>query len=353
MADVMKRWEAAGPGIDALRLTDVPRPKPKADEALIRVSAVALNYRDASMLDGGLGADGWPQYPGIDMSGEVVAVGAAVTRFAPGDRVVSVDIADWIDGPAPQPTTNSLPFFGRLAEFAVVPAELLVMAPANLDPISASTLPVAGLTAWFAVVELGKVHAGQTIVVQGTGGVALFAVQFAAAHGADVIVISSGPEKLDRARALGATHGVDRSLIPDWHARVLELTGGIGADHVLEMAGGDITFSLRAIAMGGRISIIGLLADHELRAPIGLILFKRALLVGIGVGHRRAMEDMIRGVDHLGIAPVIDAIYPFDQVPAAFAHLKRGAFGKIVVSVGTRTPANSTRIRRYDPLIGL
>ena len=352
---MMKRWEAAVPGIDALRLADAPRPKPKAHEALVRVSAVSLNYRDLRMLDGGFGAiaNGWPQYPGTDMSGEVVAVGAAVSRISPGDRVVSVDISEWVDGPAPQPGTNSMPYLGRLAEYAAVPADLLVTAPANLDPISASTLPVAGLTAWFAVVELGKVRAGQTVVVQGTGGVSLFAVQFAAAHGANVIVISSHPEKLERAKALGATHGVNRSLIPDWHLSVLEFTDGIGADHVLEMAGGDITRSLNSIAMGGRISIIGLLADDEIRAPIGLILFKRALLAGIGVGHRRAMKEMIRGIDQLGIAPVIDAIYPFDQVPAAFAHLNRGAFGKIVVSVGTRVPASSTRIRGHDSLMGL
>lgn len=265
------------------------------------------------------------------MAGEVVAVGPQVTRFSPGDRVVSVDISNWIDGPAPQEGTNSAPFLGRLSDYALVPAELLVRAPSTLDYAAASTLTVAGLTAWFAVVELGKVKAGEIVVIQGTGGVALFASQFAIAHGATVIVVSGSSEKLVRAQKLGIAHGIDRSSHPEWHTRVLELTGGRGADHILEMAGGDISRTLHAIRVGGRVSIIGLLEARELRAPILSILFKRAQLIGIGVGHRRAMEDMIRAIDCLKLQPIVDATYPFTHAPAAFAHLKNGAFGKIVI----------------------
>jgi NADPH:quinone reductase-like Zn-dependent oxidoreductase len=208
---------------------------------------------------------------------------------------------------------------------------LLVHAPASLDFAAASTLTVAGLTAWFAVVELGRVRAGDVVVIQGTGGVSLFAVQFACAHGARVIVISSSSEKMDRLRKLHPIQGIDRSRQPEWDAQVLEWTAGRGADHLLEMGGGDISRSLNAIRVGGRVSIIGLLGDQELHAPILSILFKRAQLVGIGVGHRRAMEDMIRAVDQLKLQPIVDAIYPFAEAPAAFSHMKRGPFGKIVV----------------------
>ncbi|MHB9835122.1 zinc-dependent alcohol dehydrogenase family protein [Paraburkholderia terrae] len=333
MSDVMKRWEAHRPGIDALRVEEVVRPEPAPGEVLVRVTAVSLNFRDLAMLEGSLGKWSGVQSPGSEMAGEVVAVGTGVTRFAIGDKVISVDIRHWIDGPAPEADTNTAPFLGRLAEYSTVPEDLLVRAPASLDAAAASTLSVAGLTAWFALVELAKVRAGETVVVQGTGGVALFAVQFAAAHGASVIVVSGSKRKLERVKALGATHGIDRSEIEDWDSHVLKLTGGRGADHVLEMGGGDITRSLNAIRVGGRISIIGLLNGSELRASITTIMFKRAQLVGLGVGHRRALQDMIAAIDHLKLQPVIDAVYSFDQVPEAFAHVKRGAFGKVVVRI--------------------
>jgi len=332
MADRMKRWEVGNPGIHGMRLAEAAHPEPLPGEVLVKVGAVALNYRDLAILEGTMGA--WsPHFPGSDMAGEVVAVGEGVTRFSCGDRVVSLDISNWIDGPAPQEGTNNAPFLGRLADYATVPAELLVHAPTSLDFAAASTLTVAGLTAWFAVVELGHVRAGEVVVIQGTGGVSLFAVQFACVHGARVIVVSSSSDKLDRLQTLHPIQGIDRSRQPEWDAQVLEWTGGRGADHILEMAGGDISRTLNALRIGGRISVIGLLADEELRVPILSILFKRAQLIGIGVGHRRSMEDMIRAVDQLKVQPIVDAIYPFAEAPAAFAHVKRGAFGKIVVSL--------------------
>lgn len=330
MTERMKRWEVREPGIDAVRLIDAIRPEPRPEEVLVRVAAVALNYRDLAILEGTMGV--WsPHFLGSDMAGEVVSVGSGVNRFKRGDRVVSVDISNWIDGPVPQEGTNTAPFFGRLADYATVREDLLVHAPLTLNLAAASTLTVAGLTAWFAVVELGRVRAGEVIVTQGTEGVALFALQFAVAHGATVIVTSQSEEKLDRVKKLGAAHCINRHLHPEWDAQALEWTGGRGVDHVIEMAGGDISRSLNAIRIGGRISIIGVLDDQELRAPIFQVLFKRAQLIGIGVGHRRAMEDMIRAIDSLKLLPVIDAVYPFAEAPAAFSHLKRGAFGKIVI----------------------
>jgi NADPH:quinone reductase-like Zn-dependent oxidoreductase len=200
--------------------------------------------------------------------------------------------------------------------------------------VAASTLPVAGLTAWFALVEEGGLRPGQTVVVQGTGGVSMFAVQLAAAQGARVIVTSTSDVKLERALALGASAGINRVADPDWDRVVLELTDGRGADHVLEMAGGDnFVRSLAAVKLGGRISLIGLLDGAELRAPILQVLFKRVTLAAIAVGHRRALQDLVRAVDQLGLEPVVDGVYGFDAAPQAFDHLRRGPFGRVVTEV--------------------
>lgn len=330
----MQRWEYR-PQERGLLLCDVPIPEPGPREALVKVKAVSLNYRDAGLIDGAMdsGPDG-VLVPGSDMSGEVVRLGPDAKRFSIGDRVISADTMNWIDGPAPPYETNSFPLLGRLAEYICVPEDRLVAPPKSLTNVEASTLPVAGLTAWFALVELGHVRAGQTVVVQGTGGVALFAVQFAAAHGARVIVVTSSDEKIERARAVGASDGINRQIHPAWHERVLELTDGFGAHHVLEMSGGEnLALSVVALALGGRISLVGLLGSSEIRAPIGPILFKRAQIVGIGVGHRRAQEDMVAAIDRLSLRPVIDRTYPFAQTPEAIAHLRRGPFGKVVVSM--------------------
>jgi NADPH:quinone reductase-like Zn-dependent oxidoreductase len=264
-------------------------------------------------------------------------VGDNVTRFKEGDRVISAYIPGWIDGVPiswAQAPTQGGPIPGMLAQYVATPASWCVPAPATLTPAEASTLPVAALTAWMALVELGHLHAGQTVVVQGTGGVSLFAVQLAAAHGARVIVTSGSDDKIARVLALGARRGINRNKTPEWQHEVLELTDGRGADHILEMTGGaNVERSLQAVAQGGRISVIGLLDSDTLSLPILPLLGSRASIVGIAVGPRRALEDLVRTVDLLGIKPVIDATYPFSQVPQAFAHLQRGAFGKVVVQV--------------------
>lgn len=330
----MKRWEYVS-GEGGLAVHDAERPVPGTGEVLVRVRAVSLNYRDVAMLDGVFPSSTDRRVvPGSDMSGEVVGLGPSARRFPIGAPVISADTMSWIDGPAPPRETNSVAILGRLAEYVVVREENLVLAPASLSHLEASTLPVAGLTAWFALIELGRVKAGDTVVVQGTGGVSLFALQFAKAHGARTIVITSNDYKAARARSLGADAAVDRIAVPDWHEAVLELTGGAGASHIVEMSGGDnIARSVSALAFGGRISLIGVLGETELRAPILPMLYKRAQIIAIGVGHRRAEEDMIRAVDHLGIKPVIDAVYPFTDVSEAFQHLRRGPFGKVVIEL--------------------
>jgi NADPH:quinone reductase-like Zn-dependent oxidoreductase len=336
--ELMHRWEIPSPGIEKLVMTETARPTVLAGEILVEVEAVSLNFRDGEVLENGMGIDlAFPFTPASDMAGRVVAVGEGVTRFEVGDRVLSVCIAGWIDG-APmswaQAPTQGGPIPGMLAQYVSTPAEWCVRAPDSLTAAQASTLPIAGLTAWMALVELGCLRADQTVVVQGTGGVSLFAVQIAAAHGARVIVTSSSDDKLARARALGTKHGINRHNTPDWHTAVLEITNGRGADHILEMAGGgNAARSLQAIANGGRISVIGLLESDELSMPILPLLGSRASVVGISVGPRRALEDLVRMMDLHEIKPVIDAIYPFQEAREAFRHLNRGAFGKIVIQV--------------------
>ncbi|OTP74377.1 zinc-dependent alcohol dehydrogenase family protein [Caballeronia sordidicola] len=343
MNTTINRWEVPSLGLDKLALRTAPRPVPKPGEMLVQVEAVSLNYRDAEVVDNGMGNTlEFPFTPGSDMAGRVVELGEGVTRFAVGDRVISAYIPGWIDG-APrswaEAPTQGGPLPGMLAEFIATPAEWCVAAPASLTAAEASTLPVAAVTAWMALIELGHLNAGHTVVVQGTGGVSLFAVQLAAANGATVIITSSSDEKIARALELGATHGINRHKTPDWQHEVRKLTHGRGAEHILEMAGGDnLARSLQAVATGGRISVIGLLESDRLTLPILQLLGSRASVVGIAVGPRRVLEDVVRMIDRHEIKPVIDAVYPFSEVPQAFEHLKRGPFGKVVVQVAKPWP---------------
>ena len=338
MSRLMQKWVVAQPGMQHLRMEEAPLPVPAANEVLVRVSAVSLNYRDLGVIAGVDGAPAmpFPLTPGSDMAGVVVATGAGVTRFREGDGVIGTFWAGWIDGDWPEHARvigGGLP--GVLAQYVVLHENWAAHAPRSLDALQASTLPCAGLTAWFALVEKGALHAGQTVVVQGTGGVALFGLQLAKAHGANVIVTSSSRDKLARALALGATHGIDRSQQPRWDEIVRELTGGRGADHILELAGGDnLGVSLRALRQGGRISLIGVLGELTMTLPSVPSFLMRPVIQGIGVGHRRALEALVRAIDATGIKPVVDTVYSFDRLPKALAHLERGAFGKVVVKIG-------------------
>jgi NADPH:quinone reductase-like Zn-dependent oxidoreductase len=273
------------------------------------------------------------------MAGMVAALAPGATRFKPGDRVIASFSPDWIDGlnagtarTPPYRTLGGL-YPGVLAEYVSFPEDWLVATPTTLDDDEASTLPCAGLTAWFSLVEQGALRAGNTVVVHGTGGVALFGLQFARAHGATVIVVSGSDDKLVRAKALGAAHGVNRQS-EDWVESVYRLTGERGADHILETVGGShLGRSIEAAAMGGRISVIGVFGGFELSAPVGPLLLKGLTVQGIAVGHRRALEDMIRAIDQLGIKPVIDTRYPFADLHKALDRLDQGAFGKIVLKI--------------------
>ncbi len=336
----MKRWVIDRHGRDSLRIDEAPTPRPGAGEVLVRVCAVALNARDPMMIDHGMGlALGFPFVPASDLAGVVEAVGDGVTRFATGERVISNFLPEWIDGrpggSAREPSYRTLGGYypGVLSEHVCFPQGWFTAAPTTLDDAAASTLPVAGLTAWFSLVERGGIKAGETVLLPGTGGVSLFALQIAVAHGAEVIVTSSSDDKLARARALGAAHGIRRETA-DVADAVLALTGGRGADHVLDLVGGDnFARSVAAVSVGGRISVIGLLGGLELSAPTTPILLKAPVIQGVVTGHRRALEDLVRAVDRIGLRPVIDRCYPFEELPAALDHLDRGAFGKVVINM--------------------
>ena len=338
MADKMRRWTMDAVGRAQLKLAETAIPRPGNGEILVKVSAVALNYRDKLVIETGFGAElPFPFTPASDLAGIVEAVGPQVSRFRKGDRVISTFVPGWIDGKTsgtarhPAHVTLGGLLQGVLAEYVVLSQDWAVVAPTTLNDAEASTLPVAGLTAWSALVEEGKLAAGQTVVVLGTGGVSLFGLQIAAAHGAQVIVTSGEEEKLARAKSLGAAHGINRKAT-DWAKAVLDITDGRGADHILEIAGGaNLGRSLEACAVGGRISVIGVIEGFEISGGVLPLMLKQVTVRGIIVGHRRALEDLTRAVDRTGIKPVIDAEYDLAALPAALDHLERGPFGKVVV----------------------
>jgi len=338
---VMKQWQLPAFGLANLKLAEVAVPEPSNRELLVRVSAVSLNYRDKLVVEGELLPEmpALPFVPVSDMVGEVMAVGASVTRFGPGDRVCGNFWTQWIDGEPPAEMARhgrSLggPLPGMLAQYVVLHEDVAVAAPTSLTDTEAATLPVAALTAWFALVEMGGLRAGQTVVVQGTGGVAIFGLQIAQALGARVIVTSRNSAKLARAQALGAWGLIDTHETPSWSGVALDLTGGRGVDHVLELIGGDnIRESAAALGSGGRIAQIGFMGGADIILSAVPMMLKRATIQGITVGHRRAFEDMVRAIDRHEVKPVIDRTYGFDDAAAAFRHLDAGPFGKIVISL--------------------
>lgn len=337
----MRAWRLREFGLRNLEYAEVTRPVPGPKEVLVRVGAVSLNYRDKLVVEGELLPDKpeMPFTPVSDFCGEIVETGEDAKTFAPGDRVIGNFWTQWIDGRPPQSMLRhglSLggPLPGALAEFIVIPESVAVAAPSNLTDEEASTLPIAALTAWYALAETGKLGPGQTVLVQGTGGVSLAGLQIAASLGTRVIVTSRSPEKLSRALALGAWEGIDTTSHTDWSKEVMELTDGMGADHILEVIGGNnLARSLNAIAPQGQISLIGFLDGMDAQISAIPFMLRRARLQGVSVGHRRSLERLKGFIEEHDINPIIDKAYPFDAVHEAFSHLGHGPFGKIVVRV--------------------
>lgn len=336
--DTMKAIEATDFALDALKLVNRPIPQPRRGEVLVRVRAASLNYRDLAILvEKYLPTLPLPYVPASDAAGEVVAIGEDVTRFKVGDRIVPIYTQGWHDGmPTPEQRarrTLGAPLTGVLQEYVVVPAEDAVTVPPHLTDIEAATLPIAALTAWSTLAE-GNVEPGKVVLVQGTGGVSLFALQFAKLAGATVIVISSSDEKLARASALGADVGINYRTTPDWHVAAKESTGGRGVDIVVETAGATLQKSLSALSFGGFIGVVGFVAGYEATIPIRQLIGPMVRVQGIAVGSRVRFEQMNRAITQHELRPVIDSTYELAQAGEAFARLKgRQHFGKIALTV--------------------
>ncbi len=324
-------------GPDALQLRDLPEPKPGPGQVTVRVRATSLNYRDLMVANGRYGAPvTLPLIPLSDGAGEIATVGEGVTRWTPGDRVAGTFFQTWQTGPIRREAFQAAlggSLNGMLAEVVAASAEGVIAVPAHLSFEEAATLPCAALTAWNALVTSGKVSADHTVLVLGTGGVSLFALQFAKLHGARVIVTSSSDAKLARAQALGADATINYRTTPDWDQEVFRLTGKSGVDHVVEVGGAD-TFpkSLRALALGGTVSVIGGVSGFASQVPLRDILGKSALIRGIYVGNRDMFEAMNRAIARHQLKPVVDRVFPFADAPAAYRYQESGAhFGKVVI----------------------
>ena len=330
----MKLVRLEAPGLDNLKVIEANDPgQPGAGEIRVRLHASSLNYHDYLVVTGQFPAENG-RIPMSDGAGVVEAVGEGVTDFAVGDNVVSCFFPDWQDGPATVSDFARVPgdgIDGYAREAVVVPSTWFTKAPKGYSHAEAATLTTAGLTAWRALVVNGQLKAGDTVLVMGTGGVSIFALQLAKAMGATVIATSSSDEKLERVRALGADHTLNYKTTPEWGQAVLELTGGRGVDHVIEVGGpGTLEQSITAVRTGGHISLIGVLTGMAGSVPTGVLMAKQVRLQGLIVGSRREQMDFVRAIDAIGLKPVIDRSFTLDQIADAFRYQESGAhFGKI------------------------
>lgn len=326
-------------GVDGLRVDEESTPTPGPGQVLVRIRAASLNYRDLLVLKGLYSKNlPLPMVPLSDGAGEVASVGAGVTRFKVGDRVAAAFMQTWVAGKPTELAAKSAlggAIDGVLAEYVLFHEEGLVHIPNHLTFEEAATLPCAGVTAWHALFGESPLNAGESVLVLGTGGVSLFALQFARLAGARVIATSSSDEKLQRALALGASDGINYKTTPDWDKRVRELTGGEGVDCVVEVGGaGTLGKSLRSVRMGGQVSVIGVLSGGSGEVALFPILMKNIRVQGIYVGSRAMFEAMNRAVTLHQLRPVLDRVFSFDETADAFRHMESGAhFGKIVIRV--------------------
>lgn len=333
----MQAYELQSFGFDGLKLVERPQPEPKANEVLLKMRAWSLNYRDLMIVSGRYNPRlRFPLVPLSDGVGEVVAVGADVTRVKVGDRVATTFFERWVSGELTDDLAKTARGGGGrdgvLAEFVALHEDGVVHVPAHLSDEAAATLPCAALTAWNALITQGNIKAGDTVLVLGTGGVSIFALQFALMSGARVIVTSSSDEKLARARALGAHEGINYQTHPDWEEQARALTNGRGVDHVVEVGGaGTLAKSLRAARRNGTVSLIGVLSGAGEVNPIP-ILMNSLRVQGIYVGSREMFEAMNAAIGLHQMRPVVDRIFPFADVRAAMEYMASGVhFGKVCI----------------------
>jgi len=324
--------------LDNVRIGERPKPEPAAGQVRIKMTASALNYRDLIIPQRGYGKR-MQELPLVMLSdgvGTIDAIGPGVTRVKAGDRVCPIFYQSWING---EPHNERFRFSlgceqdGTMAEYLVLSEEGVSLVPEHLSDTEAATLPTAAVTAWRTLVTEGKVKPGETVLVQGTGGVSLFALQFAKILGARVIITSSSDDKLARARALGADATINYVQDPQWGIRARDIAGGRGVDHVVEVGGaGTLPQSLRAVRTGGTISMIGVLAGSDLSVPLGQIVTRHIRLQGITVGSRDDFEAMAAAVSLHTLRPVVDQVFAFDELRAALEYIRSGKhFGKICI----------------------
>ena len=324
-------------GLDSLTLTERPDPKPSYGQVLIKLRSLSLNYRDLMVVKGLYNPKlPLPLIPFSDGVGEVVAVGEGVTRVNIGDRVAGIFFQKWLAGELTAEKAESAlggAIEGMLAEYVILHEDGVVRVPEHLTDEEAASLPCAAVTAWNALFTSGSLKAGDTVLIQGTGGVSIFALQFALLAGARVIATSSSDEKLERVLQLGASDGINYKQTPDWGKKVRELTAGDGVDYVVEVGGaGTLTESLRAVRYGGQISLIGVLTGGSAEINTASILMKNVKVQGIYVGSREMFEAMNSAIALHKLHPVCDRVFPFHEAPEALKYMETGShFGKICI----------------------
>lgn len=334
----MKAYEIPQFGIESLALVEREVPVPAANDVLVKFHAASLNFRDVMVVKGQYNPRmKLPSVPFSDGAGEVVEVGESVTKWKVGDRVSPTVIQAWLDGEPTAAKSKSAIGAGKdgvLREYGAFNEEGLVAVPEHLSCEEAATLPCAALTAWNALVESGKVKKGDTVLTLGTGGVSVFAVQFAKHFGARVIATSGSDEKRERIKQLGADEIINYKTTPDWDKTVLELTDGIGVDHVIEVGGtGTLPRSVKAVRVGGHIALIGALDMSGEFNPVPVFM-KGISVQGIFIGSRRMFEEMNAEIAASDLKPVIDRSFEFDQARGALKYMESGShFGKIVVNI--------------------
>jgi NADPH:quinone reductase-like Zn-dependent oxidoreductase len=327
-----------GAGIDALAEIERPDPKPAYRQVLVKVKACSLNFRDLGIVRGSYRMPVRDNIvPLSDGAGEVIEIGPGVSRVKIGDRVAGNFFQRWFGGEPPADVHKSAlggGIDGMLADYAVLEEDGVVKLPAHLSFEEGATLPCAAVTVWHAMMEHAKLKVGDTILLQGTGGVSIFGLQFARAMGIRAIITSSSDEKLKRAKALGAALGINYKTTPEWEKAAMDFTGS-GVDHVVEVGGAaTLTRSFGAIRAGGSVTLIGGLSGGASELNPGLIFSRRANVRGISVGSTQMFEAMNRAIEVSAIRPVIDKVFAFGHAPEAYRHMASGAhFGKIVVSI--------------------
>jgi len=330
------RLRAPG-GLENLKLVEEDHPKPRTGELLVRIRANSLNFHDQMVVLGKIPcADG--RIPMTDGAGEVIEVGADVSDFKTGDVIVSTFYPNWLGGEATPAAKREVPgeiIDGYAREYACMPAHAFTKAPAGYTPVEAATLTCAGVTSWRGLVVAGQVKPGDTVLILGTGGVSLFALQFAKVAGARVIATSSSEEKLAKLQRLGADNVINYKAVPEWGQKAKDLTDGRGVDHVIEVGGpATLSESITACRTGGHIALIGLLTGFTGEVSIPALFSNQIRISGISIGSRADQEDMIRAITINRLKPIIDRRFPLQEIGTAFKYYESQMhFGKVCLEL--------------------